>query len=490
LNRPFDAARYAGLLEGLEVTEMRLSDVREDNDKLRIDSGYFSKPMLAADKNVRAYVGGYDELGQLFSRFVKGIFDINAESYVDTGVPFLRILNLRSGVIDDANLVFIPEAIHEAEQKTELHKGDVVLSKTAYPAASVVTLDRCNTSQDTVATRLSSYGRSTYTPEALVAYLNSSLGKCLLWRQFQGNVQLHLSLDDGRKVPVPRMGKALQEAITGCFRAANQSRESAKLAQANAEQLLLSELSLVDWQPPQPLSYVCSSRNVFAAGRLDAEYFAPRVAELLQRLCKGNLSIGDVAPARRERFIPVTGSFNYIEIGGVRADGTANSETMEQSEAPSRATWHVHGGDVITSTVRPIRRLSALITPDQDGDVCSSGFVVLQPQHVAPEVLLTYLRLPPICELLDLHTSASLYPAISEQDLMDIPFPNIKARTVEKIVDGVRAAQAMRQQATQLLEAATRAVEFAIEDSEAAALSRLHVDGELASIIPAVADDD
>lgn len=37
-------------------------------------------------------------------------------------------------------------------------------------------------------------------------------------------------------------------------------------------------------------------------------------------------------------------------------------------------------------------------------------FVVLEPQAVAPEVLLACLRLPPVCELMDLHISASLYP--------------------------------------------------------------------------------
>jgi len=55
---------------------------------------------------------------------------------------------------------------------------------------------------------------------------------------------------------------------------------------------------------------------------------------------------------------------------------------------------------------------------------------VLEPKTIAPEVLLTYLRLPIICELMDLHTSASLYPAISERDLLKLPIPKIgKAAT-------------------------------------------------------------
>jgi hypothetical protein len=50
---PFDNARYQRMLEGLEATEMMLSEIRVDNDKLRIDSGYFAKPMLLAERKIR-----------------------------------------------------------------------------------------------------------------------------------------------------------------------------------------------------------------------------------------------------------------------------------------------------------------------------------------------------------------------------------------------------------------------------------------------------
>jgi type I restriction enzyme, S subunit len=142
-------------------------------------------------------------------------------------------------------------------------------------------------------------------------------------------------------------------------------------------------------------------------------------------------------------------------------------------EAPSRATWRVRAGDVLTSTVRPIRRLSALVMPEQDGCIASSGFVVLQPREIPAEVLLTYLRLPLFCELMDLHTSASLYPAISETDLLRLPFPNLHVATCNAIVQSGRSAHAARHRARTLLDRAKRAVEIAIEADEATALKFL-----------------
>ena len=217
-----------------------------------------------------------------------------------------------------------------------------------------------------------------------------------------------------------------------------------------------------------------NSQAAFITGRLDAEYFAPSVSQLLARLCRDQLNIGDVAPSRHEPFKPKTsGDFNYIEIGNLRGDGTVTADQVPMREAPSRANQFVRTDDVITSTVRPIRRLSAVVSAEQNGAVCSSGFVVLQPTHVAPEVLVTYLRLPIICQLMDLHTSASLYPAISERDLLSLPIPRIDKKTQAAICGAVLSARRARDQAAELLEAAKRAVEIAIEDSEAAALKYL-----------------
>lgn len=472
---PFDGARYARLLKGLEIAELLLSEVQHENEKLRLDSGYFAAPMLAADAIARSYPQGHDELGRLFSRFVKGIFDINASAYTDDGIPFLRILNLRGGAIDDSNIAFIPEAIHQAEAKTALQRGDIVLSKTAYPAASLVTIDRCNTSQDTIATTLSSYGKATYRAETIVAYLNSEIGQRLLWRQFQGNVQLHLSLDDGRKVPVPRFGKKLQDCIAAIFQLSQVARSDGHQRSHQAEMVLARTLGLESWNAPEPLSYVRSSLEAFAAERLDAEYFTPRVLALMKLLGRDGLSIGQVAPARHEAFRASNAgsTFRYIEIGDLRNDGSVESTELATVDAPSRATQLVRAGDVLTSTVRPIRRLSAQVSAADDGAVCSSGFVVLVPTAVSASTLLTYLRLPIVCELMDLHTSASLYPALSEGALLGLPIPRV-SEDVQHEVDGhVSAARAAKWRAAQLLEATKRAVEIAIEDGEAAALDHL-----------------
>ena len=91
---------------------------------------------------------------------------------------------------------------------------------------------------------------------------------------------------------------------------------------------------------------------------------------------------------------------------------------------------------------------------------------MLRPISVLSEVLLTYLRLPIFCELMDLHTSASLYPAISESDLLSLPIPAIPSRVQQEIATLVQKSSAFKITSKCLLEIAKRAVEIAIEENE------------------------
>jgi restriction endonuclease S subunit len=200
---------------------------------------------------------------------------------------------------------------------------------------------------------------------------------------------------------------------------------------------------------------------------MDAEYFSPRYQAAMATLGKQGRSIGDIANLAQRRFQPEVfkgqGIFQYIEIGSLQSDGVAGAEPTEVSEAPSRAQWIVEPNDVITSTVRPIRRLSAVISAEQAGYVCSSGFAVLEPKRgasgIEPEVLLTFLRLPIVCEILDLHTTASMYPAISTTRLMTIPIPIPNQSIRDKVVSRVRAAFSARADAARLLDESKLAIE-------------------------------
>ena len=200
-------------MKGLEVSILPLSSVQEENSKIRIDSGFFTKAALQAESLVEGLPN--DPLGDLTATFRKGIFDIKADTYVDPGegVRFIRITDIKRGMIQKHSTAWIDHSAHAREAKTALKFGDLVLSKTAYPAAAFVNLPECNVSQDTIAVRLSADGKRHYRSGYIAAFLNSAHGVALMARRFQGNVQQHLSLEDGKSIRIPRLDLKFQERV-------------------------------------------------------------------------------------------------------------------------------------------------------------------------------------------------------------------------------------------------------------------------------------
>lgn len=421
----------------------------------RLDAEFWHPQHLQVERAVQAQT--WATLGDLSVSVRKGIFDILASEYTESGVPFYRSSDVGDIVPANHDLAYISLQKHQDENQTALRHGDVMLAKTGQARASVVLNEECNVSQDVIAIRLRS---GAINPFYLVTYLSTRPGQLQMLRWFQGQVQPHLSLPGAKSIQVSLPPADFQDSIEIEVRQSVELRVRSQTLYAEAEALLLAELGLDRLDLAHQAAYTARFGGAWGAGRLDAEYFQPKYAQTLAVLRQSGKAIGDVARLAKRRFeLQPAKSFQYIEIGDLGQAGQVESQTVLSEDAPSRAQWIVRAGDVITSTVRPIRRLSALIAPEQDGLVCSSGFAVLEPTAVEPEVLLVYLRLPIVCEIMDLHTSASMYPAISTTDLLKLPFPTPSAATRERLVELVRQSRTSHQEAHRLLEDAKRRVE-------------------------------
>jgi restriction endonuclease S subunit len=435
---------------------------------IRLDAEFYQPEYQENEALVRSFPST-TTLGRVATTFVKGIFDINAEEYADEGVPFVRINNLKDCLIQDDNIAFITPERHAQESKTALKKYDIVLSKTAYPAASLVQIEECNTSQDTIAVRTN---QTKDFNAYLAVYLNTRFGLLQMQRLFQGNIQSHLSLDEARTITIPVPSEKFQRKTHQRLKDSISQRELSKSLYTEAENQLIQELGLDTLDLSHELTYERNFSEVAAAGRYDPQYFAPRYQRAMKIMARSGQTLGSVAPLAKRFFRPVAdGTFNYIEIGNLVGSGHAESEVVMGIDAPSRAQWIVEAGDVITSTVRPIRRLTALIEPEQHGFVCSSGFAVLEPLDIAPELLTVYLRLPIVSEVLDLHTTATMYPAIATDVLLKIPISQPSKKVAKEIVNKVQQSRQAREQAKQLLEDAKRQVEQMVLGEEASHVS-------------------
>lgn len=431
---------------------VRFNNLAED---LRIDAEHYRPEYLRQTKVVSSLP--HKKLIET-ARVSDGNHLTIASRFTDVGVRYLRGQDLSDFFISDVDPLYIPETDYTALSRSHMKPGDVLVGIVGTIGSVALVTERHG--KLTGSCKLAIVRPHALASEYVAAYLASTPGQNEMQRRIRGAVQMGLILPDLKDIPIPIPSDSQSKLIVGVVRASQIQRTNATRHYAEAEALLLSSLGLNKLDLSPSLFYVRHYSDSITAGRVDAEYFSPRYQRVLNHLRQGGQTIGDVAPLAERKFQAEAGAtFSYIEIGNLAGNGEARAEMMDGGDAPSRAQWIVQPGDVISSTVRPIRRLSALISKEQAGHVCSSGFAVLHPTGIEPEVLLVYLRLPIVCEILDLHTTASMYPAIPVEQLLRIPIALPATSVRDRIVDKVRAAFAARREAARLLDEAKSTVE-------------------------------
>ena len=208
--------------------------------------------------------------------------------------------------------------------------------------------------------------------------------------------------------------------------------------------------------------------------RLDAEYYQPEFLELIKNINSvGAVPIKKIAKSIKRKFKPEENKFfDYIEIAEVDLEtGGYNIQKIIGKEAPDRAQWIIKKDDVLVSTVRPIRNAVILVKEEKENLVCSSGFAVLKPEKVSPQYLFLYLKTKPIIKLLDRYTTATMYPAITIDDILNTKIylgnANFRKEIENKIIVAQRElekSKSLYSQAEDLLLEELGLKDFKIED--------------------------
>jgi type I restriction enzyme S subunit len=124
-----------------------------------------------------------------------------------------------------------------------------------------------------------------------------------------------------------------------------------------------------------------------------------------------------------------TMSFRYVDVSSVSNSSFRIIETTELlgADAPSRARKEICTDDVLFATVRPTLKRIALVPPELNGEIASTGFIVLRAERSQLEPRYLYTRLLTdefIKRMGELERGAS-YPAVRDSDVLNevIPVP-------------------------------------------------------------------
>lgn len=143
-------------------------------------------------------------------RVTVGIVVQPASYYQTAGVPALRSLNVKPGMIVMDNLVYFSKEDNATKlKKSRLKSGDIVLVRSGQPGTAAVVppeLDDVNAIDLLIATPDPDQADSTY----LCAFFNSQGGRTLALSAQRGQIQKHLNVGSLNEALVPSPPLALQ----------------------------------------------------------------------------------------------------------------------------------------------------------------------------------------------------------------------------------------------------------------------------------------
>ena len=375
---------------------------------------------------------------------------------------------------------------HTQNPRTALRVGDVILS-TVGTIGNVAVVDPsmlpANSDRHVGIIR----PNGGMPPEFISTFLLSRYGRFQTRRETTGNVQPNLFISKISELIIPIFSNDFMHSIQTIVCSASECRRRSELRTLDAQQILLHALGLGGWQPSEPLTYTRRASEAFAAGRLDAEHWAPKFDALLSLIKeKGAVSLGDAVTERVRRGI----SPEYVEDGDILVinsqhvgkthvildDNRKTLRSLANLDGNESRTGIVRKGDVLLNSTGVITIGRSQCVLEDMVAVADNHIAIIRPnKSIDPVYLACFLNSQPGMMQTERGYSGSsgqieLRPEVVEDFLIWLAPQEIQ----DAVKQSVEMAHRARKESRLLLERAKRAVEIAIEQNEAAALEYLN----------------
>lgn len=268
-------------MEGLEISEVKWSYVKSQCDIVRFDSSYYCKEYLLDENIITGQKNrSLKELNAELLSF--GAYSLNNfVEYKDSGIPFIRGINMKDGILDFSNVLYIDEDAHRLLWKSEVKPNTILLSMSGTIGDVAIAIPEyhypINSNQDIAKITLT----GGLNPYYLYAFLRSKYGQNFLKREARGSVQQHVFLSQLECIKVPLLNERFQQIIEQIVKSAHTNLFKSKSLYSEAEEIILSELGLKDWQPNNvPVNIKQLKESFEISGRLDAEYYQGKYDEI------------------------------------------------------------------------------------------------------------------------------------------------------------------------------------------------------------------
>lgn len=211
--------------------------------------------------------------------------------------------------------------------------------------------------------------------------------------------------------------------------------------------------------PYLPNAYTLESTAL--NGRFDYDFYAPANRALITLLHSKNAvplsEIADIVREKSSKLSEQDARLKYIELSDINTYSfeIINATPYSVYELPSRATYEVQEGDILTAvagnSVGTSNHATALVLAEHDGCICTNGFRIVRNATVDPYYLLYYFKTDIFLRQVFMMRTGAAIPSVSDTDFANILVYLPDDDVIKSIAERVRKAFELRAAAREQL---------------------------------------
>ena len=454
----------------MQYSIVDLSEVKENSD-FRIDAEYYHPFFI---KNGKTVNNNFKIMDFISDKKIKNIKS-NQQNF-----DYLEISN----VFDNSyNTKFIDIKKEKIPDRATyiLENNDICIS-TVRPNLNAVAFIKNHKTTPIVGTSGFCILRTNdkILPEFLYIFSKTNYFINCLIRENKATMYPAVSDSDIKNVNIPILSQPFQQSIASLVNTSYTLRQSADILYKEAEEILLEELGLKNYQPQNKKCFVKMLSDTQEVGRIDAEYFQPKYEDVIDKIKKynggyallenfiENYSTG--YPYKSEKYqnsgVPVIRIAN-IEKNKLELENNPAFISEEYSNISKKDI--AKAGNILISMSGTIGNVAEI--PENIKKCCINQRVLsFESKNINNKYLVLFLNSFFGYIQFERIGVGGLQINLSYNDIKNLIVPLLPQSIQSKISAKIQQSFESREKSKQLLEVAKRAVEIAIEENEEAGL--------------------
>jgi len=427
---------------------------------LRLDAEYYQPEYLEIRKNIRSI--GFFSFDKMITSFNSGR---NLHQTEDNNfIKFIRTQNVRPVIIDDNGMSFT-----QVKEYPKLNYGDLLFVRVGEGVgnSSVVTK---NFQNSTFSDNVIRVGIKNLNPFYVSVLLNSSIGSLLMKQIKKGSARSLISKENLNSLQIPKISQKQQVYFEDIVNQSEKLIIESKKIYFKAEDVLLEQLSLKDFELGDKICDIVSFSDVKAINRIDSEYFQPKYEKLVLKIKNKNAKLlSDLVVMKKGIEV---GSEAYQEEGKpfFRVSNMSKHGVQDNNQQYISDDLYQKLKNNFEPKVDEILLTKdatpgvACVLPVKIGGIISGGILRLQlKKKIEPEYLALVINSVVGRIQAERDTGGSIIVHWRPEQIKNILIPILPKSTQQRIADLVQKSHQVRKKAKELLEEAKQKVEKLIE---------------------------